>query len=206
MKTRTIIFSAIWLTIFINIGCSNSNNESVDNQSYAQALNLARKNRNKELKNSPSSPIPATKRERFVGLNHYDPNENWVLKARVELVDSLSVFKLATSTGELREMTALAILHFNVNNQPFKLTGYGELNPSTTDLFIPFYDETNGTGTYAGGRYMELNLSNTDSIILDFNQAFNPYCHYNTKFSCPIPPNENSLNIAITAGEKTLYH
>jgi uncharacterized protein (DUF1684 family) len=48
-------------------------------------------------------------------------------------------------------------------------------------------------------------LQNNDSIELDFNYAFNPYCHYNSTFSCPIVPFENHLKVHIFAGEKKLH-
>jgi uncharacterized protein (DUF1684 family) len=43
--------------------------------------------------------------------------------------------------------------------------------------------------------------NNTNSIIIDFNTAYNPYCHFNTEYSCPIPPKENLMEVEIKAGE-----
>ncbi len=76
----------------------------------------------------------------------------------------------------------------------------------TTDfenyLFLPFTDLTNGNGTYGGGRYIDLEIPKGDTMVIDFNKSYNPYCAYNGKYSCPIPPKENDLNIAIKAGVK----
>jgi hypothetical protein len=69
-------------------------------------------------------------------------------------------------------------------------------------LFCPFKDLTNGVDTYGAGRYLDFTLSDINNPILDFNYAYNPYCAYNAGYSCPIPPYENHLKIAITAGEK----
>jgi uncharacterized protein (DUF1684 family) len=71
-------------------------------------------------------------------------------------------------------------------------------------LFLPFKDDTNGVETYGGGRYMDVRISTVKDgkIILNFNKAYNPYCAYNEGFNCPIPPQENHLNIAIRAGER----
>jgi uncharacterized protein (DUF1684 family) len=70
-------------------------------------------------------------------------------------------------------------------------------------LFIPFTDATSGTHTYEGGRYIDISIPEiTDNkIIIDFNKAYNPYCCYTPGYSCPIPPKENALTIAINAGE-----
>ena len=82
----------------------------------------------------------------------------------------------------------------------------GEENMQTEGLedylFMPFLDDTNGTTSYAGGRYIDLRIPEGDSIIIDFNTAYNPYCAYNEKFSCPIVPRGNYLPIEIKAGLK----
>jgi uncharacterized protein (DUF1684 family) len=69
-------------------------------------------------------------------------------------------------------------------------------------LFIPFNDLTNGMETYGGGRYLDVQQGEGDTLTLDFNKAYNPYCAYNPKYSCPIPPDENKLDVEIRAGEK----
>ena len=69
-------------------------------------------------------------------------------------------------------------------------------------LFLPFTDQTNGKELYGGGRYMDVEIPLSDAIILDFNKAYNPYCACSDRYSCPIPPQENDLQIPILLGEK----
>jgi uncharacterized protein (DUF1684 family) len=69
-------------------------------------------------------------------------------------------------------------------------------------IFVPFTDLTTGSESYGGGRYVDLELPFSDKVIIDFNRAYNPYCAYNHKYSCAIPPEENHLNVAIKAGVK----
>ena len=72
-------------------------------------------------------------------------------------------------------------------------------------LFIPFTDLTSGNESYAGGRYFDFKSSDIldNKFELDFNKAYNPYCAYiSNRYSCPIPPKENNLSVAIRAGEK----
>ena len=71
-------------------------------------------------------------------------------------------------------------------------------------LFIPFADATTSNETYEGGRYIDLNISDIKDgiIIIDFNKAYNPYCAYDHDYSCPLPPKENHITIAVRAGEK----
>jgi uncharacterized protein (DUF1684 family) len=69
-------------------------------------------------------------------------------------------------------------------------------------LFLPFSDATNGNETYSGGRYIDLRIPTSDSVLIDFNKAYNPYCAYNPKYSCPIVPKQNRLPIPVRAGVK----
>ena len=73
-------------------------------------------------------------------------------------------------------------------------------------LFLPFTDNTNGVETYGGGRYIDLKIPAGNTINIDFNKAYNPYCAYSDKYSCPIPPPENHLDIEIKAGIKLTDH
>ena len=85
----------------------------------------------------------------------------------------------------------------------FWLRGYGG------GVFLPFADETNGTSTYGGGRYLldgikgaDLGMSN-GRLIIDFNFAYNPSCAYSPDWLCPLAPAENRLPSAVSAGERT---
>ncbi len=96
---------------------------------------------------------------------------------------------------------------FNIMDTLCKLTVYQNVdfkNSAEYDntLFVPFNDNTNGLYTYGGGRYMDIEIPITDSMQLDFNEAYNPYCAYSSRWSCPLVPFENDLNVSIFAGEK----
>ena len=76
-------------------------------------------------------------------------------------------------------------------------------------LFVPFGDATNGTATYAAGRYLldtakgaDLGVTPDDELILDFNFAFQPSCAFDPRWACPLAPPEARLGIAIEAGER----
>jgi uncharacterized protein (DUF1684 family) len=69
-------------------------------------------------------------------------------------------------------------------------------------LFVPFADQTNGTETYAAGRYLDLDRQSSTLYDLDFNRAYHPYCFYNPQYDCPYPPRENRLAVPIRSGER----
>ena len=101
----------------------------------------------------------------------------------------------------------LGILSFTINGQLLKLNVYQSEPEIDSDadsdyLFLPFLDATNGETSYGGGRYIDLTIPTTDELIIDFNKAYNPYCAYNEKYSCPIVPRENYLALEIRAGVK----
>ena len=110
---------------------------------------------------------------------------------------------MQTSTGAERVYERLGWVTFSVHGVSARLALYapeGDSQPS--EAFVPFMDATSGLETYEGGRYLEAELTG-ESVTLDFNLAYNPYCAYADHWSCPIPPLENRLKVAILAGEKT---
>ena len=101
-------------------------------------------------------------------------------------------------------------ISFNLNGEKFKLNVYQNLElikkPGfKKHLFLPFSDLTSGNETYIGGRYIDMEIPKGKTIIIDFNQAYNPYCAYNYKYSCPIVPLENDLATHINAGVKKFH-
>ncbi len=161
------------------------------------------------LKNS-NSPL---KKEDFAFLRFYDPNEKF--KVLCEFVPTKrrkaareKSLKISTSSGQTAIYTKFGELQFDIDGKPYELTVYQSLKlrnlPQYRDyLFIPFKDLTNGKESYGGGRYLDLRMKEIkdDKIYLDFNKAYNPYCAFSAGYSCPIPPKENHLKVAIEAGE-----
>ena len=80
------------------------------------------------------------------------------------------------------------------------------MGPTRGSLFLAFADETSAKETYGAGRYIDIKkIPGASSMVLDFNNAYNPYCAYTDGYSCPFPPGKNILKVAIKAGEKS-YH
>jgi uncharacterized protein len=191
--------------------------ETVDAQTYANALNNMRREKDDYFGSEPDSPIPAEEQADFAGLKYYPPNLAYRVQAQVVPFDNPETVQMATTTGHVRSQLRYAELRFSVNGQDLRLTGY--LDPHYAEhhhghdhgveLFIPFRDATSGKETYGAGRYLETQVENGDGgaqvATLDFNIAYSPYCAYNEAYSCPLPPAENTLRAPIEAGEKT-YH
>jgi uncharacterized protein (DUF1684 family) len=127
----------------------------------------------------------------------------------VERLNPREPVVMATSDGRERPFERFALLHFTIEGQPVQLTGYRAAGDDDDALFIPFRDTLAGKESYGAGRYLDVepphHHGGEEHIVLDFNLAYNPYCAYNESYSCPIPPRENTLPVAIRAGER-VYH
>ncbi|WKW47409.1 DUF1684 domain-containing protein [Myroides sp. JBRI-B21084] len=166
------------------------------------------KNLNKSYFNKKTSPLQQNEIAGFKGLKFYEYNENFIVNATLEQLYDQPVFKMPTSGNYKPDYKRFGILHFEINNQKFKLEVYQNLSLISkkgfeNHLFLPFLDETSGNETYGAGRYLDIEfIPNQTNIILNFNKAYHPYCAYTTGYSCPITPDINFLNIAVTAGVK----
>ena len=95
----------------------------------------------------------------------------------------------------------MADLEFTIKDNTYSLALFRNEN-NVADYFLPFKDETNTISTYGAGRYLPINFAGETEVEIDFNRAFNPYCAYNEKYSCPLTPRKNHLDVAIKAGIK----
>lgn len=189
------------LLLFCSVFCSTLSAQSIIEDNIAW-----RKNQNAEFRDSTQSPLKDEDRKKFDSLAFYPINEAFHINAAITLTPDSVPFKMKTSTDRLADYRQWGIAHFEVDSQKFDLPVYQNLRllslPKYKDyLFIPFTDLTNGEETYGAGRYVEATIPKGDTLIIDFNKAYNPYCAYNDKYSCPIPPAANHLEIEVKAGE-----
>ncbi|MBT8305562.1 MAG: DUF1684 domain-containing protein [Maribacter sp.] len=162
---------------------------------------------NEDFKNPETSPLPDRFRKEFERLDFFQPDTSYIVKAKFVLTPEALPFFMPTTTDRMSEEVVYGIAHFQLNGQEHRLEVYQNkklmLEEGYEDyLFLPFADQTNGVETYAGGRYIDLSIPTGDSITIDFNKAYNPYCVYNKKYSCPIVPSVNALNTRVLAGVK----
>ena len=166
---------------------------------------------NHEFSDPAESPLPAAERLAFKGLPFYPVAYPYCVVAQL-VRDTAAVlpFGMPTSSGQLQQYRKYGELRFELNGQPQRLAIYQSLallqKPGFADyLFVPFTDLTNGHGSYAGGRYLDLRIppAGTTTVLLDFNRAYNPSCAYSPGYACPIPPPENRLAIGIPAGVRS---
>lgn len=178
------------------------------NSAYVREINEHRRQKDRFFAVSHQSPLPHEDRhEGFSGLAYFPPDPTFRVEAEVEFFAQPQMTRMATSTGEIRPQARVAELRFRLGEQQVRLYGFTDPHDHHPhELFVPFRDTTSARETYGAGRYLEVELqhhtSGAHTATIDFNLAYNPYCAYSPDYSCPIPPAENTLPIAITAGER----
>lgn len=178
-------------------------NESMSPEAYRQQVNSARVQKDNFLRTSVESPI--TDKSKFTGLLYFNPDLSYRVVARLEpFADKTQKLVVRMSDGSEEVYDKFAHAVFSLNGEACRL-----LIVKLQDTYsILLRDATSGKETYGGGRYLELDPAKlTDThALLDFNEAYNPYCAYNPTYACPIPPAENTLPISIKVGEKYKDH
>ena len=165
------------------------------------------KEQNESFKDPDSSPLPDKYRKDFEGLDFFEPDTNYIVKAHFVRTPDAEPFLMPTTTDRQTQEVVYGIAHFNLNGEEHQLEVYQSLGLMDDEeyeeyLFLPFLDNTNGEETYGGGRYIDLTIPEGDTLIIDFNKAYNPYCVYNKKYSCPLVPRQNYLRTKVRAGVK----
>ncbi len=160
---------------------------------------------NKSYGDTAESPLLPEDFKQFLSLDFFPVNLSFRVNA-ILIKDSVSTsFGMQTSTLRKPKYRKYGDVEFIIHGHNFRIPVYQNIelisNPEYKDyLFFPFTDLTNNDQTYGGGRYLDLKIPANNTLVLDFNQCYQPYCAYNHKYSCPIPPRENFINLRIEAG------
>lgn len=165
------------------------------------------KKMNADFKDATKSPLKEKDRKNFKGLDFFKFDSTFVVKAILTRTPNETPFKMKTTTERMPIYVKYGIVSFTLQEKTHKLNIYQSLDLMSEAgyedyLFLPFLDLTNGDTSYGGGRYVECRIPSDDMIVIDFNSAYNPYCAYNAKYSCPIVPRENYIEFKVEAGVK----
>ena len=179
----------------------------------AAALGLWRATREALYREHPSSPVPVRGRAAFRASHfEHDPGlrfEVAVVTAPIDTDLAWSALELPVSAGGTMSFTRIGHVEIPFADGPRRL-GVFWMAGYAGGLFVPFRDATNGTETYAAGRYLVDAAKSADlggdpvrgTLVLDFNFAYQPSCAFDPKWACPLAPPENHLDLPIRAGER----
>lgn len=170
---------------------------------YADQIAAWHAEKDRFMRQSPDSPVPAEKRAAFPPLPYFAVDPEYRVPASLEPAAAGTIVEMPTSTGQRRQMRHVGTLAFTLKGQPLTLGAFVEATEKDMRrLFVPFGDLTNGPETYPGGRYLDLERTGSGVYELDFNRAYHPFCVFNPAYDCPYPPPQNRLKVPIRAGER----
>ncbi len=196
-KYCTAIFS-----LFLILSCNSQDKKFIKGESKFQ------REMNAEYKDASKSPLTKKDLKAFDGLDFYPIDSSFIVKANIILTPNDPFFEMPTTTERKPVYRRYGILHFNLKGKEYQLNLYKNQkiyeDPKYKNyLFLPFTDASCGTTSYSGGRYIDVfstNISKENTLFINFNNAYNPYCAYNSKYSCPVVPEENHLDVKVLAG------
>lgn len=174
---------------------------------YIQSIRSWQAELNTTFTDTENSPLTKKEIKKFERLEFYEIEKKYRVKAFLRRTPHERPFTMPTTTEQQPVYVQFGEAVFELDSQQWVLPLYQNLQLRETDeyedyLFAPFTDLTCGYESYGGGRYLDLKVPEGDSLIIDFNKAYNPSCAYNAQSSCPIPPRENDLALEIRAGVK----
>ena len=161
---------------------------------------------NADFKDASKSPLTKKGLKKFKGLDFFKIDTKYKVLAKISKTTDLPTFNFPTTTDRIAVYQKYGVVSFMLNDREFELAIYKDEFPKQgleKQLFLPFFDKTNGKTSYEGGRFIDVLITDENkdgTIIIDFNKAYNPYCAYSDRYSCPITPRDNYLDIEINAG------
>ena len=193
-------FLLVLFSLLLILNCENK-------KRYYKSFTPFQKEINDFFKDASISPLKAKDLKDFKGLDFFTFDSTYVVIAKLIKNPNEKPFKMKTTTDRLQEHIKHGVVSFELLGNSYNLNIYRNLENIDEQgykdyLFLPFLDDTNGNESYGGGRYINLDIPEGNSLVIDFNSAFNPYCVYDEKYSCPIVPRENYLPTEIKAGVK----
>ena len=169
---------------------------------------------NAEYLNLKETPLRGDNFTKFKEHPFFPFNSKYRITAKFVRTENAEPFDLPTSSGKTKSYREYGKAIFKIDGKSYTLTLYQSLDLIKQEkyknyLFLPFRDATNEKETYGGGKYMDLTIPKGNTIVLDFNKSYQPYCAYNAyDYNCPIVPDENKLPVEIRAGVmyEDIYH
>ena len=196
---------AIFCVVFASGGCAQDASFESDVREFQHELNT-------QYADSVKSPLTDEDKQDFTGLPFYAPDEQFRVEAQLMRLNGRPI-EMPTTTDRIARYQPYGKLLFEIGGDSLELTVYQPVAFPTNKelaekppLFLPYTDLTNGNETYGAGRYIDIERQEGETWMVDFNQSYNPYCAYNTRYSCPIPPGENHLDVRIEAGVRYEAH
>jgi uncharacterized protein (DUF1684 family) len=201
VKSSHLLFILASLVVLAAVAYMFTAAESPED--YREKIETERERQFKYIRFNAESPLTEEQKRGLKSLKFYAIDPAYRVKARLLPIEIKKVREVPLTDGSTERYLEHSWAEFELGGKTNKVLLLQSLSESDMrNFFLAFADETSGKETYGGGRYLNVRQDGKNSITIDFNLAFNPYCAYNPDFACPLPPRENILEIAIPVGEK----
>ena len=201
MKSSQILLIAVGLVIVAAVAYMFTAAESPE--AYVEKIEKERERQFKFIRFNIESPLTDEQKASFTKLSFYGIDPTYKLKARLIPIENKKGREVPMTDGSKQRYIEHSFAEFDLGGKTNKLLLLQAMDEADKrNFFLAFADETSAKETYGGGRYLNVRQDGKNSITLDFNLAYNPYCAYNPDYACPLPPKENILDIPIPVGEK----
>ena len=206
MISNRLLLSISGLCLFLAAGkmdlifCADGKNPMEQREEELKAF---REKRDRFFKDDPQSPLKEKERKRFKGLIYYPIDLKYAAVGKIDRypTEPKSLYiTLSTAKGPERRYVKYGRFDFKLEGKKYTLHLYRP--PGGSEFFLPFKDKTSETETHREGRYLHIEAMPDGTVLIDFNRAYNPSCEFDERYTCPLPPPENWLDVAIRAGEK----
>lgn len=200
MKNISILFF-LCILISCNTKVKDDYLKKIEDYQFEMNLNFHDKSK---------SPLTKEDLKTFKKLAFYPINKKYRVIAKLEKTVNAPIFEIPTTKDKKQLYIKYGTITFTLDGKEQSIPIYQskglDIEPQYIDyLFMPFTDKTSGNESYGGGRYLDVLTTDekpNGTIVLDFNKAYNPYCAYSDRYSCPLTPKENTLSVEILAGVK----
>jgi len=198
----------LFLTLLLIEACKENRIDDPEMKAYIESLIKERKEKNYNFQFDINSPFNRDTTVSFKPLHYYEPNPDFVFKLNLFINEVQDTITILGTKGEKRPSILIGYLGLNYDDKIYKVNVYKSFSRTGDEYYsIWFTDKTTGNTTYGVGRYLDFELNDNPDFVytIDFNRAYNPYCAYSALFTCPIPREEDYIDLDIEAGEKNFH-
>ena len=179
------------------VGCGEGTGTQAN---YENEVLQHRLDRDMRMRDADRTVLDASTRRRFEGLRYYKVDPAYRFEVPLQRTAARGTLRVQQHKGPPVDKVIVGEVAVPLADTT-RLLVFRE--PGLRgEVWIPFRDPTNGDETYPSGRYLNAPIRDDDTVVVDFNKAFNPYCDYNPDYVCPLPPRENTISVPVEAGEK----
>jgi hypothetical protein len=190
----------LFLTLLLIEACKENRIDDPEMKAYIETLMKERKEKDYSMQFDINSPFNRDTTVSFKPLNYYEPNPDFLFKSNLFINEVQDTITILGTKGEKRPSILIGYLGLNYDDIIYKVNVYKSFSRTGDEYYsIWFTDKTTGNTTYGVGRYLDFELNDNPDFVytIDFNRAYNPYCAYSHLFTCPIPREEDYINLEI---------